>query len=57
MPDNYEVLDERGKADLLRKLRRPVRKHRKPTIDVVKARTDIRPEYDRDYNSGEPDED
>ena len=55
MPDNYDVLDGRDKEALLRILRKPVRKHRKPTIDVVKVKSDIRPEYDRDYISDEED--
>lgn len=52
MTDNYDVLDGRDKEDLLRMLRKPVRRHRKPTIDVVEARGTLRPEYDEGY---EPD--
>lgn len=53
MPDNYDVVDGRDKENLLRMLRKPVRKHRKPTIDVIRAKGTLRPEYDRDYKSDE----
>lgn len=56
MPDNYDILDGKEKADLIRKLRKPVRKYTKPTIHATRIRSVIRPEYDRDYISDTSDE-